>query len=886
MIESTATTAINHEDFTSVFNALIEHLFLRNRGGGERPKLSDEKIKRATWLASLGSSGNENDKSIASAFGTLLYLYDQNNELYIKACYVLQSRAGNIVSAQHLIGLFEPENVLRHFSVSLDFELASQKYLLEKKTPGEDVIYFTHFQLGLWDKLERGDNVAVSAPTSAGKSFVIKKYIHDSIVSSEAGYFVYVVPSKALINQVGNEMSKELKDIATVMTTYKPLEDDNIKVVYVLTPERCMRLLYEKGEKAPEIVFFDEIQNLEDSSRGNVFENVIYRMTNLWKSTQFIMAGPYINNLHTSLNKIVDIDLVEQTTSATPVLQLKVILTVHKNKKSVSYKLVSPVGDSVLGEYDIGKALYSKLSSSKGAALRYITSILDADEQNIIYAPKKNLAEGWALAIAKTENGEVELDGDDSNLEYDERIDNLCAFLESEIHPLYSLVRTLKKGVAFHHGGLLDIARLEVEDLFTDGAIKNLVCTSTLLQGVNLPADRMIVISPKIGDYELSHFDFLNLIGRAGRINTSLYGEIFCIQLVDEEWAENKIEASETKEIQSAVLRKLNEHGESVVSYIDMYAKDIVDAQGEFKAINLASYLRSQFLVDKQHYEKIINNSNLTTIQIRVMKNRLEELEDCLIVPREIIYKNPFIDPLLIDQLYFMVNEDGVDKWIINKYPGEKSGSSDFNSDFKDMNYYNQYKSIIVRMNDIFEIEKEINYKDDGMTRKSKYFVSISKLVNDSHKWMQGRNYRFFIDSMVSKQLKNKGLEVNYKKIDGITNFVTAHINTNLTFILVKYLSLWSDIVSTFMTEDECTQNSFFLNLSSLLEMGSYDTQVLEVMAYGINRSTAIELLRKKRISNDQTTGQYLLNYNLDKLSPLHRKYLQRAGFGSARQTV
>ncbi|SPY96514.1 Uncharacterised protein [Proteus mirabilis] len=61
--------------------------------------------------------------------------------------------------------------------------------------------------------------------------------------------------------------------------------------------------------------------------------------------------------------------------------------------------------------------------------------------------------------------------------------------------------------------------------------------------------------------------------------------------------------------------------------------------------------------------------------------------------------------------------------------------------------------------------------------------------------------------------------------------------------------------------------------------MGSYDTQVLEVMAYGINRSTAIELLRKKRISNDQTTGQYLLNYNLDKLSPLHRKYLQRAGF-------
>lgn len=393
MRESAASTAINHKDFTSVFNELIEHLFLRNRGWNEKEKLSDEQIRRATWLASLGSSGDENDRSIASAFGTLLYLYDTNNELYIKACYILHSRAGNIVSAKHLKGLFEDANTLRHFSASLDFELVSQKYVLEKKLPGEEPIYFTHFQRDLWDELESGENVAVSAPTSAGKSFIIKKYIYFSVINASSGYFVYVVPSKALINQVGNEMSRVLKNIATVMTTYKALEDENAKVVYVLTPERCMRLLHEKGNSAPTIVFFDEIQNLEDSSRGNVFENVIYRMTDLWKSTQFIMAGPYINNLHLSLNKVVDIDLVEQSTSSTPVLQLKIVLTVHKNSKNITYKLISPVGESVIGEYNIGKALYSKLSSSKGSALKHITSILDADEQNIIYAPKKNLAE-------------------------------------------------------------------------------------------------------------------------------------------------------------------------------------------------------------------------------------------------------------------------------------------------------------------------------------------------------------------------------------------------------------------------------------------------------------------------------------------------------------
>lgn len=883
MSKSTATTAINHQDFTSVFNLLVEHLFLKNRGEEEKYKISDEMIRRATWLASLGSSGDENDKNIASAFGTLLYLYDTSNDLYLKACYILQSRAGNIVSTKHLEGLLGHGNIIKHFSSSLDFELTSQKYLLEKRLSDNNYIYFTHFQRGLWDKLESGENVAVSAPTSAGKSFVIKRYIYDSVISANEGYFVYVVPSKALINQVGNEMSRELKNIATVMTTYKALDDDALKIVYVLTPERCMRLLNENDNKAPKIVFFDEIQNLEDNSRGNVFENIIYRMTSLWQSTQFIMAGPYIINLHHSLSKIIDINLVEQTTSTTPVLQLKVVLTVHKNKKTVEYKLISPVGDAVLGEYNIGKALYSKLSASKGAALKHITSILDADEQNIIYAPKKNLAEGWALAIAQSDSEDSELEEGETDLIYDARIDNLCSFLENEIHPLYSLVRSLKKGVAFHHGGLLDVARLEVEDLFVDGAIRNLVCTSTLLQGVNLPADRMIVISPKIGDYELSHFDFLNLIGRAGRINTSLYGEIFCIQLVDEEWAEDKIESNETKEIQSSVLRKLNEYSESVVSYIDVYTEDIIDAQGDLKAVTLASYLRSQFLVDREHYDKIISNSNLTSNQIRVMTNRLEALEDVLKVPKDIVYKNPFIDPLLIDQLYFLVESEGVNKWMIDKYPRVRSGVADPNVEFQFMNYYNQYKSIITRLDDIFGIEKEINYKEDGVSRKSSYYVSIFKLVNDSHKWMQGRNYRFFIDDMVTKKLTSKGISVDYKKIDGITNFVTTHINTNLTFILVKYLSLWADVVSSFMTEEERTLNAFFLNLSSMLEMGSYDPQVLEVMAYGINRSTAIELLKKQKMKSEQTTWQYLMQYNLDRLSPLHRKYLQRAGFGSSK---
>ncbi|EIZ6454557.1 hypothetical protein MPD28_004545, partial [Salmonella enterica] len=198
------------------------------------------------------------------------------------------------------------------------------------------------------------------------------------------------------------------------------------------------------------------------------------------------------------------------------------------------------------------------------------------------------MAEGWALSVAND-------DQDNHKVIDNEKIKNLCSFLESEIHPLYSLVRCIKKGVAFHHGGLLDVARLEIEDLFSSGVIKNLVCTSTLLQGVNLPADRIVVISPKIGNYELSQFEFLNLIGRAGRINTSLYGEIFCIELSDEEWAEERIKNEDKKEIVSSVLNKLNGNIESVIDYIGLSGKEILNSDGDYKLYPLVLYLRSQY---------------------------------------------------------------------------------------------------------------------------------------------------------------------------------------------------------------------------------------------------------------------------------------------------
>lgn len=871
-MSSTYLQAIHHKDFLDVFDDLLKSLFLMNRGEAFfSENLTDDKIRKAAWLASIAALGGEFEKSFASSFGALLHLRDKDNDLYKRTCYVLQSRSGNIVSTKHLPNIISDGKYKVDFGSLLNFELVSKRISLGKVFNDKSIVYLTEFQKELWISLGNKKNLAISAPTSSGKSFIIKKYISQIVNSSSEGEFIYVVPSKALINQVSNELSKQLMDVATVITTYREINEKNKKIIYVLTPERCLRLLQEKKDGWPNVVFFDEVQNIEDGTRGNVYENIIYRMTQGWKNTQFIMAGPYIENIKSSLIKITDIEIDEHKTLATPVLQVKVALTFSPKSKSVKYKIFSPSGKKIESELNINKSLYTKLTASKGAALSHIISIFDPEDQNIIYAPKKNYAQNWAIKISENKS----LESIDDN----ERINDLVDFLSKEVHSDYSLIRTVKKGVAFHHGALLDVARMEIEDLYSSGTIKNIVCTSTLLQGVNLPADRIIILSPKVGNYELTQFEFLNLIGRAGRISSSLYGEIFCIETKDEEWGEDKILNDERKEIKSSVLSKIDNNKDKIVSYINLSKNDIKEQGGELALVPLVTYLRSQYLVDENHFRKIISSSELEESQMKLIEERLKKIKGGLEIPEELLFKNQFIDPIEQNQLYVKIKRDGISKWIIDKYPNSKEGQASEYAEFEDMNYYNQYKSIILRLHEIFDIESEANGTEDGGIRKTRYFVSFKKLASDSHKWMQGNKFKFFIDDTLSKHYVQKNKSINNSAIDSVTNFVTAHISTNISFILVKYISLWSNLVSSFLSESERERYAFVLNLPSMLEMGSYKPIVLEIMSYGINRSTAIEI--EKKYKGGMDVEFFLKNINLTMVDTLHAKYLSRAGFGT-----
>lgn len=112
-----------------------------------------------------------------------------------------------------------------------------------------------------------------------------------------------------------------------------------------------------------------------------------------------------------------------------------------------------------------------------------------------------------------------------------QRVKLLIDLVKKTVHSDYRLARVLERKVAFHYGNMPLLIRQEIENLFKDGEIKYLICTSTLLEGVNLPVKSIFIRKPKRGSRtHLNQSDFWNLAGRWGK---EFSGNIICIEPAD-----------------------------------------------------------------------------------------------------------------------------------------------------------------------------------------------------------------------------------------------------------------------------------------------------------------------------------------------------------------
>ena len=91
---------------------------------------------------------------------------------------------------------------------------------------------------------------------------------------------VYIVPTRALIQQVEYDLHKALSvnKLGKVYVTSVPIfpkDMENESVVFVLTQERLQWMLLDNHEIKPSMIIVDEAQKIGDSSRGILLQQVI-----------------------------------------------------------------------------------------------------------------------------------------------------------------------------------------------------------------------------------------------------------------------------------------------------------------------------------------------------------------------------------------------------------------------------------------------------------------------------------------------------------------------------------------------------------------------------------------------------------------------------------
>ncbi len=102
----------------------------------------------------------------------------------------------------------------------------------------------------------------------------------------------------------------------------------------------------------------------------------------------------------------------------------------------------------------------------------------------------------------------------------------------------------LREGFVIHHSGLPQQVRLALERLVRAGAVRLVVATTTLAQGVNFPIHTVLVHSLDQGQNDhVSPMDFWNICGRAGRGMKENEGQVlFFAKQCFPEWQAGKSE--------------------------------------------------------------------------------------------------------------------------------------------------------------------------------------------------------------------------------------------------------------------------------------------------------------------------------------------------------
>jgi superfamily II RNA helicase len=566
--------------------------------------------------------------------------------------------------------------------------------------------------------IQEGENVLVTAHTSAGKTVVAEAGIaHAKRLNKRA---FYTSPIKTLSNQKYFDFNQKFGDVGLLTGDIKCNPDAQCMI---MTTEILRDMLYKEDDPSAfdnlECVIFDEVHYINNPERGHVWEECIIKLPS---HVTLILLSATISESEKFARWVANvkqrpIHLISTLKRPVPLNHYAFVndeMRLILNEKGVfdneNYRLYFQ-DFNILGQSPSFRA-YNLLNP--------FISYLKKHQLNpaIFFVFSRKKCETFASKV------QIGLTTSEEQAQINKQIDKYLVkhSLEKKVLDVMPQIMQMRallvKGIGVHHSGLLPIMKEIVEILFSQGLVKVLFATETFAVGVNMPTRTVVFTALEKycdnNDYPrlLKPDEYLQMSGRAGRRGLDSFGTVVHLPLskaVDPMDAKNLLLGKSSR-----IVSKFKVNYPYVLQML--YCN-----HGDSKQVTHQSYLFQQYM---ENISKLKEDTIEIQQQMDYLKQKLGELG----VPEDKMAKvKELID--LQDQLANPGSFGGIVIRLNRKQEKKIQGQiKKLKSQLSSLKSADQAQSLIVKYNeyesDLKKIEEDIDYYENVMGRKYRYCLN------------------------------------------------------------------------------------------------------------------------------------------------------------------
>lgn len=383
--------------------------------------------------------------------------------------------------------------------------------------------------------LDVAANVTVlQMPTSAGKTLMAEFNIIVTKALRSDAKIVYIVPSRALVNQVYFELKSDLEELGLAIEKTSsaieidPTEDsflngDEKIDILISTPEKLDLLIRRRHASVEDVSMFilDEAHTIQNGERGAKLELLMAILRRERPNAKYMLLSPFIKNADETITEWLgggNSISVDWKPSEKLILGIDTKINKRKNEIHIEvlpspYESIKPIEKTIIENPHTIES-----TGDKDKILEFsIKHFSEAEKTMLVLCYGKGTANSRAEFIYDKVSGYTP--NDDVQL--------VKKFIEDEVGEQTTLSKVIEKGIVTHHSGMSDETKLLVEHLIRQKQIQYVCATTTIAEGVNFPVSTVFFDDFRRGQYnKLDANDFWNIAGRAGRTLVDNYGKI------------------------------------------------------------------------------------------------------------------------------------------------------------------------------------------------------------------------------------------------------------------------------------------------------------------------------------------------------------------------